>query len=204
MNKSILIIDNYDSFTYNLYQLAASIGHSVKVVRNDKITCKNIEKEAPLAVIISPGPGRPENAGISVELVNYFGGKIPILGICLGHQAIAYAFGGRIIRAGKVFHGKTSRIYHCGDAVFAGIDSPLMATRYHSLIVEKESLPKVLKVIAWTDDGTIMGIRHITYPIVGLQFHPESILTQYGDQILRNFLERCGTCQEDPDQLAVI
>lgn len=193
MSEGILIIDNYDSFTYNLYQLVASIGYNVEVIRNDKITCNDIIKLAPSAIIISPGPGKPEDAGISVELVNALAGKIPILGICLGHQAIAYAFGGRIARAGKVFHGKTSKIYHNGDTIFTGIGSPLIATRYHSLVVEKKSLPEVLKIIAWADDGTIMGIRHIVHPIVGLQFHPESILTQQGNRIVKNFLDCYGT-----------
>jgi len=188
MTKKIFLIDNYDSFTYNLFQLVASMGNDVIVSRNDKITISEIEKLKPNCIIISPGPGRPENAGISVELIKYFKDKIPILGICLGHQAIGYAFGANIVKSGSVFHGKTSKIYHNGHSIFKSIDSPFIATRYHSLIIDKNSLPDQLQLIAWTEDGVIMGIAHVKYPIIGLQFHPESILTEVGKIIITNFI----------------
>lgn len=184
----ILMIDNYDSFTYNVVQYLGSLGADVKVFRNDKITLKQIEKMKPGAIVVSPGPGRPENAGISCAAIKEFAGKVPILGICLGHQAIAFVYGGCIVGAKKLMHGKTSLIYHNKKEIFKGIPSPFEATRYHSLVVERKSLPDCLEVTAWTKDKEIMGIRHKEYSLWGVQFHPESILTKKGMDILSNFI----------------
>ena len=185
----ILVIDNYDSFTYNLVQYLGELGADLKVYRNDKITIREIGKLRPSKVLISPGPGKPEDAGISEEVIRVFGASTPILGVCLGHQAIGEAFGGRIVGAKHLMHGKTSVICHDGMGIFKGISNPFEATRYHSLVVERKSLPKVLKITAETKDKEIMGLRHKTYPIYGVQFHPESILTLEGKMILGNFLK---------------
>lgn len=185
----IFLIDNYDSFVYNLAQFLGELGAKILVKRNDKIEIKEIEKLKPEAIIISPGPGRPEDSGICTKVISYFAGKIPILGVCLGHQAIAYAFGGKIIRSNKIVHGKASNIFHDGESIFRGIKNPFPATRYHSLIVKKESLPDCLELSAWTEDGLIMGMRHKKYNTEGIQFHPESILTNVGKDILNNFIK---------------
>jgi anthranilate synthase/aminodeoxychorismate synthase-like glutamine amidotransferase len=185
----ILMIDNYDSFTYNLVQYLGELGEDLKVFRNDKITVGQIKKLAPEAIVISPGPGMPQDAGISCKVINELKGKVPILGVCLGHQAIGYVFGGKIIRAKNLMHGKTSQIYHKGEAIFKGLPNPFEATRYHSLLVEAKSFPKELEVLAWTKQKEIMGLRHKDYPIYGVQFHPESIMTKYGKQLLQNFLK---------------
>lgn len=184
----ILMIDNYDSFTYNLVQYLGEIGAGVTVRRNDKITVDEIEALAPEAIVISPGPGTPEQAGVSVETIERLSHKIPILGVCLGHQSIGQAFGGQVVRAGRLMHGKTSEIIHNGRGMFEGLPNPITATRYHSLVVSKDNLPKCLEVTAHTADGTVMGLRHKERPCVGVQFHPESILTEHGHDILRNFL----------------
>jgi len=184
----ILMIDNYDSFTYNLVQYLSELGEKLIVYRNDKITLKDIETLRPSHIIISPGPGRPRDAGISNQIIRRFSNKIPILGVCLGHQCVAEVFGGKIILARKLMHGKTSMIYHDKKGIFKGITSPFEATRYHSLIVEKKSLPKILKIIAKTKDNEIMALKHKTLPVWGVQFHPESILTQYGKKLLKNFI----------------
>ena len=189
----ILVIDNYDSFTYKLVQYLGELGQRVKVYRNDKISLGRIKQLKPKKIIISPGPGRPENAGISCALIQEFAGKIPILGVCLGHQAIGYVFGGRIIQAKKLMHGKTSRIYHNQKIIFKGIPNPFEATRYHSLIVERKSLPSCLEINAWTKENEIMGLKHKDYPVWGVQFHPESILTKAGKDILANFLNEATT-----------
>ena len=185
----ILMIDNYDSFTYNLVQYLGELGAKVKVFRNDKIAVEEIKTLLPGKIVISPGPGRPEDAGISCAIIEAFAGKIPILGVCLGHQCLGYAYGGKIIQAKKLMHGKTSKIYHNRKTVFTGLPNPFEATRYHSLVVEKKSLPKCLEVIAWTKDGEIMGLKHEKYPLWGVQFHPESILTKAGKDLLANFLK---------------
>lgn len=184
----ILMIDNYDSFVYNLVQYLGEIGEDMRVFRNDKITLAHIEDMRPDHIIISPGPCTPNEAGISLDLIHHFKGKIPILGVCLGHQAIGQAFGGDVVRAPRLMHGKTSQVYHDGKGVFAGLANPLTATRYHSLIVKRESLPACFEISAETDLGEIMGIRHTEYAIEGVQFHPESILTQDGHTMLKNFL----------------
>jgi len=184
----ILMIDNYDSFTYNLVQYLGEMGEELKVYRNDKISLEEIEQLKPDHIVISPGPCSPKEAGISVEVIKHFAGKIPILGVCLGHQSIGYAFGGEVVRAGRLMHGKTSLIYHDGKGIFKGIPNPFQATRYHSLIIERSTLPSCLEISAETDVGEIMGVRHKSYPIEGVQFHPESILTEHGKEILRNFL----------------
>jgi anthranilate synthase component II len=193
----IIVIDNYDSFTYNLVQYLGELGaelpvaSEVQVYRNDRITLAEIEALQPAAVVISPGPGRPEDAGISLELIKELGPTIPILGVCLGHQSIGQVFGGKIVSAPVLMHGKTSQVEHAGVGVFQGVESPLTATRYHSLVIEKQSCPEVLEITAWVEDGTIMGVRHREYPhIEGVQFHPESVLTTSGKQLLRNFLDR--------------
>ncbi|MGF1724578.1 aminodeoxychorismate/anthranilate synthase component II [Photobacterium nomapromontoriensis] len=190
----LLMIDNYDSFTYNLYQYFCELGAQVKVVRNDEIDIAAIEALAPSHLVISPGPCTPNEAGISLEAIRYFAGKLPILGVCLGHQSIAQVFGGEVVRAQKVMHGKTSRITHNDSSVFSGLNNPLTVTRYHSLIVKEESLPDCFAITAWTErDGQrdeIMGIAHKTLPIEGVQFHPESILTEQGHRLLANFLRR--------------
>jgi len=182
------MIDNYDSFTYNLVQYLEELGEELKVYRNDKITVAEIEKLKPSRIIISPGPGTPHDAGISEAVIKHFAGKLPILGVCLGHQAIGEVFGGKIIRAKSIMHGKTSKIHHDSKTIFKGLPNPFIATRYHSLVVEKESLPKVLEISAWTDDGEIMGLRHKELKVEGVQFHPESILTSSGKPLLANFL----------------
>ncbi|PIP20874.1 MAG: anthranilate/aminodeoxychorismate synthase component II [Candidatus Omnitrophica bacterium CG23_combo_of_CG06-09_8_20_14_all_40_11] len=190
----ILMIDNYDSFTYNLVQYLGALGGNIKVFRNDKITINKIRKLKGLErIVISPGPGRPENAGISCDVIRAFAGKIPILGVCLGHQCLGYVYGGRIIGAKKLMHGKTSLIYHNRKTIFKGIPNPFEATRYHSLIVEKKTLPECLEIIAWTREFEIMGLKHKNHPLWGVQFHPESILTQVGKDILANFLSEATT-----------
>ncbi len=186
----ILLLDNYDSFTYNLYQYLSELGAQVEVHRNDEIEVDQIRELAPDKIVISPGPCTPTEAGISLSLIRELGVEIPILGVCLGHQAIGAAFGGRIVRAREPVHGKLSAIFHHGEGVFEGLPSPFDATRYHSLIVERESLPSALEITAETEDGVIMGLRHRTLAVEGIQFHPESYTTQYGKQLLRNFLER--------------
>lgn len=184
----VLLIDNYDSFTYNLYQYLCELGASVNVVRNDAITLDEARDLQPDFVVISPGPGVPRDAGISVELIRALGPKVPILGVCLGHQAIAEAFGGAIVRAPELMHGKASMINHAGTGVFEGLPSPFSAIRYHSLCAAPETVPEALEVTATTDSGVIMGVRHREYPVYGVQFHPESILTEHGKDLLRNFL----------------
>jgi len=184
----ILLIDNYDSFTYNLYQYLSELGGEVRVERNDKITLREIEELAPNKIVISPGPCTPLEAGVSNDVISQLGHRIPILGVCLGHQCIGYAFGARISRAGEIMHGKTSAIFHDGKGALEGLTNPLQAIRYHSLAIEKDSLPDALKITAWTEEGLIMGIRHTTYPIEGVQFHPESIMTPQGKDLLKNFL----------------
>lgn len=185
----ILVIDNYDSFTYNLVQYLGELGEKVEVYRNDKIDIAGIEALKPDHILISPGPCTPNEAGISMEVIEHFKGKVPILGVCLGHQSIGQVFGGRVIRAERLMHGKTSDIFHRGTSVFEGLPSPLTATRYHSLIVERESLPDCLEITAETAEGEIMGLSHKEYPVVGVQFHPESIMTEEGHRMLRNFLD---------------
>ncbi len=190
----ILMIDNYDSFTYNVVQYLAELKADVQVYRNDEISIADIERLAPEKIVISPGPCTPNEAGISVETITHFAGRVPILGICLGHQSIGQAFGGKIIRAKQVMHGKTSFIHHSSSGVFTGLSNPFEATRYHSLVIEQSSLPRCLEITAWTanDDGSldeIMGVRHKELSIEGVQFHPESILTQHGHDLLNNFLE---------------
>ena len=185
----LLMIDNYDSFTYNLVQYLGELGENIKVFRNNKITIKEIEKLVPERIVISPGPCTPKEAGVSIEVVKHFAGKTPILGVCLGHQSIGAAFGGEIIRAPRLMHGKTSVIYHDGEGVFKGLPNPFEATRYHSLLIKRETLPDCLYVTAWTDVGEIMGVRHKEYIIEGVQFHPESILTTVGKNLLGNFLK---------------
>ena len=184
----LLMIDNYDSFTYNLVQYFGELGQKVKVFRNDKITLQDIKKLRPERIVISPGPGRPEDAGVSCDVIEEFAGKIPILGVCLGHQCIGYVYGGRIINAKMLMHGKTSAVYHNKKTLFQGIENPFEATRYHSLLVEKKSLPEELEIIAWTKADEIMGVKHKRFPLWGVQFHPESILTRVGKDILANFL----------------
>ncbi len=184
----ILLIDNYDSFTYNLAQHLGQLGQQVEIRRNDQITLDEIEQLRPERIVISPGPCTPTEAGVSVPLIQRFAGKIPILGVCLGHQAIGEAFGGRVIRAQKLMHGKTSEVDHDGKTIFRGLPKPFIATRYHSLIVERKSLPPALEISAETDDGTIMGLRHPKLRVEGVQFHPESVLTTAGFQLLKNFL----------------
>lgn len=184
----ILMIDNYDSFTYNLVQYLGALGADMKVYRNDKITLSQIKKLKPGKIVISPGPGRPEGAGVSCRVIKEFSGSIPILGVCLGHQAIGFVYGARIIGAKNLMHGKTSFIYHNKKGIFKGIPDPFEATRYHSLIVERKNLPEELEITAWTKEGEIMGLRHKQYPVWGVQFHPESILTKSGKDILANFL----------------
>ncbi|MEK6538907.1 MAG: aminodeoxychorismate/anthranilate synthase component II [Nitrospirota bacterium] len=185
----LLIIDNYDSFTYNLVQYLGELGQEMEVYRNDKIGIEEIEYLSPERIVISPGPCTPKEAGISVELIEAFAGKIPILGVCLGHQSIAEAFGGDVVRNYRLMHGKTSMIRHDGKTIFAGLPNPFEATRYHSLIVKRETLPDCLEISAETDEGEIMGIRHKEYKVEGVQFHPESILTTVGKDLLRNFIK---------------
>ena len=186
----LLMIDNYDSFTYNLVQYFGELGAQVKVFRNDEITLEQIEALHPAQLVISPGPCSPAEAGVSVAAIKAFAGKLPILGVCLGHQSIAAAFGGRIVHAQKLMHGKTSPVQNIDVGVFRGLPNPLTCTRYHSLAIERASLPDCLQITAWTEDGEIMGVRHKTLDIEGVQFHPESILTEHGHDLLRNFLDR--------------
>ena len=195
----IIVIDNYDSFTYNLVQYLGELGQEfpiaedIRVYRNDAIDLETINQLKPSGILISPGPGRPEDAGISLQLIEKLGSKIPILGVCLGHQSIGQVFGGKIVSAPVLMHGKTSPIHHQNLGVFAGLDSPFTATRYHSLVIEQQTIPDILEVTAWVDDGTIMGVRHRDYPhLQGVQFHPESILTDNGKSLLRNFLQSLG------------
>lgn len=185
----LLMIDNYDSFTYNLVQYFGELEQQVEVFRNDEITVDRIEALRPTHLVISPGPCTPNEAGVSVEAIRYFAGKVPVLGVCLGHQSIGQAFGGKIVHARQVMHGKTSAIRHEGLGVFEQLPSPFLATRYHSLVIERESLPDVLEVTATSEDGEIMGVRHRTLPVQGVQFHPESILTECGHSLLANFLK---------------
>lgn len=188
MSMKILMIDNYDSFTYNLVQYFGELGADVKVFRNDKISIDSIKKLKPEKIVISPGPGRPEDAGISGDVIREFAGEIPILGVCLGHQAIGYVYGARIVIAKRLMHGKTSLIYHNKRGIFKSIPNPFEATRYHSLLVDKKNLPLCLEITARTKEGEIMGLKHKDYPLFGVQFHPESILTTSGKDILSNFL----------------
>jgi anthranilate synthase component 2 len=185
----LLMLDNYDSFTYNLVQYFGQLGEEVSVFRNDKITLEEIEDLAPQRIVISPGPCSPSEAGISLALIERFAGRIPIFGVCLGHQAIGQAFGGKVVRSGFLMHGKTSLIHHDGKDLFDGLPNPFEATRYHSLVVERESFPACLEISAWVAEGEVMGLRHRELPVWGVQFHPESILTVEGMNILRNFLE---------------
>ena len=184
----VLMIDNYDSFTYNLVQYLGELGADVRTVRNDALTLEDIEQMAPERIVVSPGPCTPNEAGISVAAIQHFAGKIPILGVCLGHQSLGQAFGGKVVRAGRLMHGKTSEILHDGRGIFRGLPSPFTAVRYHSLLVEAESLPDCLEVTARTDIGEIMGLRHRELAVEGVQFHPESIATEHGREMLRNFL----------------
>jgi para-aminobenzoate synthetase component 2 len=186
----ILVIDNYDSFTYNLVQYLGELGATVEVHRNDRIQASAVIARKPEAVLISPGPGNPDEAGITLELLTQHAGAVPMLGVCLGHQAIGQAFGGRVVRAEHLMHGRTSPIHHAGTGVFAGLPTPFTATRYHSLIVERTSLSADLEITAWTEQGEIMGLRHKHLPIEGVQFHPESFLTEHGHALLENFLKR--------------
>ena len=191
----LLLIDNYDSFTYNLFQYLSELGEEVVVVRNDKATLAEIDKMKPRRLVISPGPSTPLRAGISNEVIRHFGSRVPILGVCLGHQCVGYSYGGSFGQAKEIMHGKSSLIHHNSQGVLAGLANPFPAIRYHSLIVQREGLPDCLEVTAWTDDGTIMGLRHRQYPVEGVQFHPESFMTEAGKDILRNFL-RGGTGNE--------
>lgn len=192
----ILMIDNYDSFTYNLVQYLGEIGEELKVIRNDQTSIKGIAELDPQFLMISPGPCSPNEAGISLEAIKSFSGKTPIFGVCLGHQSIAQVFGGDVVRAERLMHGKTSMVYHDGKTIFEGLENPFPAARYHSLIVKKETLPESLEVSAWTEEGEIMAIRHKTLPVEGVQFHPESILTTPGKQLLRNFIAHYKTARE--------
>jgi len=185
----LVMIDNYDSFTYNLVQYLGELGEEVKTFRNDEITIEQIEALNPDRIMISPGPCTPNEAGISLEVIKHFAGKLPLMGVCLGHQSIGQAFGGNVVHAKRIMHGKTSKMTHSDQGVFQGLKSPYVVTRYHSLVVERESLPDCLEVTAWTSDGEIMGLRHKTLPIEGVQFHPESILTEHGHALLENFLK---------------
>jgi len=184
----LLLIDNYDSFTYNLFQCLSELGEEVKVFRNDKITLNEIERLSPERIVVSPGPGTPEQAGISNEIIHHFGSRIPILGVCLGHQCIGYSYGAKVDRAGEIKHGKSSLIYHDGKELFIGLPNPFYAIRYHSLTVMRDDLPDCLEVTAWTSNGIIMGLRHRRFPVEGVQFHPESIMTDVGKDLLKNFL----------------
>jgi anthranilate synthase/aminodeoxychorismate synthase-like glutamine amidotransferase len=186
----ILLLDNYDSFTFNLYQYLGELGAEIEVVRNDKISLEQIENLNPERIVLSPGPGRPDQAGIMIDLIKYFAGKIPVLGICLGFQGMGQAFGGRVIHAPSLFHGKTSKINHIANGMFEGIPQRIEVGRYHSLIVERQTLPKCFEITAWTDDALIMGIRHRDFPMEGIQFHPESVLTRDGKTMLKNFLQQ--------------
>jgi len=184
----LLLIDNYDSFTYNLFQYLSELGEEVVVVRNDKINIETIEGMKPERIVISPGPSTPLHAGISNDVIKHFAPRLPVLGVCLGHQCIGYSYGGQVVQAGRIMHGKSSLIHHGGRGVFAGLPNPFSAIRYHSLMVQREGLPQCLEVTAWTDDGTIMGLRHRNYVLDGVQFHPESFMTEQGKELLKNFL----------------
>ncbi len=184
----ILLIDNYDSFTYNLFQYLSELGEEVVVVRNDKTDIEAIEGMKPERIVISPGPSTPLHAGISNDVIKYFAPRLPILGVCLGHQCIGYSYGGLVVQADRIMHGKSSLIHHNGRGVFAGLPSPFSAIRYHSLMVQHDGLPQCFEITAWTDDGTIMGLRHRDYPLEGVQFHPESFMTEQGKELLKNFL----------------
>ena len=186
----LLLIDNYDSFTYNLFQYLGELGEEVMVVRNDKMSLDEMEKLSPERIVISPGPGTPEQAGISNEVIRHFGAHIPILGVCLGHQCLGYSYGAKVDRAGEIKHGKSSLIHHDGKGLFSGLPNPFSAIRYHSLAVMRDGLPDCLEVSAWTENGLIMGLRHRQYPVEGVQFHPESIMTEVGKDLLRNFLNK--------------
>ena len=188
----LLMIDNYDSFTYNLVQYLGELGEVVEVRRNDEIDLAEVAALAPDRIVISPGPCTPNEAGISVPLIQAYAGKVPILGVCLGHQSIGQAFGGKIVHAKELMHGKTSMVHHKDMGVFKGLPNPFRATRYHSLVIERETIPDCLEITAWTDDGEIMGVRHKTLKVEGVQFHPESILTEYGHELLANFLKEAA------------
>ena len=188
----LLLIDNYDSFTYNLFQYLSELGEEVIVVRNDKASLEEIDRMKPQQIVISPGPSTPLRAGISNDVIKHFGFRLQILGVCLGHQCIGYSYGGSIGQARKIMHGKSSLIHHNSQGVFVGLPNPFSAIRYHSLIVQREGLPDCLEVTAWTDDGTIMGLRHRRYPVEGVQFHPESFMTEVGKDLLQNFLRQGG------------
>ncbi len=198
----ILVIDNYDSFTYNLVQYLGEMGEELVVRRNDEITVDDIERMAPDRIVISPGPCTPNEAGISVETIQRLAGKVPLLGVCLGHQSIGAAFGGEIVRAKAPMHGKTSLIHHDGRGVFTGLENPFVATRYHSLVIRRETIPECLRISAWTEDGEIMGVRHREFPVEGVQFHPESILTRAGKELLRNFVT--GTWEPEPEAAGAV
>jgi len=185
----LLLIDNYDSFTYNIFQYLSELGEEVVVVRNDKTSLEEIDRLKPQRIVISPGPSTPLRAGISNEVIQHFGPRLPVLGVCLGHQCIGYSYGGTIGQAKAIMHGKSSLIHHNGQGVLAGLPNPFSAIRYHSLVVQRDGLPDCLEVTAWTDDGTIMGLRHRRYPVEGIQFHPESFMTQVGKDLLKNFLQ---------------
>ena len=185
----ILVIDNYDSFTYNLVQYFGELGANIRVFRNDEITVREAETMNPEKVVISPGPCTPREAGVSCDIIRAFGPNVPLLGVCLGHQSIGVVYGGKVVRANQLMHGKTSPIFHDGQSVFKGLPCPFDATRYHSLILQRDTLPECLKITAWTNDGVIMGIQHCKYPVHGVQFHPESILTVEGKKLLQNFLD---------------
>jgi len=185
----LLLIDNYDSFTYNLFQYLSELGEEVVVVRNDKTALEEIDRLKPQRIVVSPGPSTPLRAGISNDVIRHFGSRLPILGVCLGHQCIGYSYGGLFGQAKQIMHGKSSLIYHNGQGVLAGLPNPFSAIRYHSLVVQREGLPDCLEVTAWTDDGTIMGLHHRQYPVEGVQFHPESFMTEAGKDILKNFLQ---------------
>jgi len=187
----LLLIDNYDSFTYNLYQYLGELGAETRVVRNDEISVQEALALKPERIVISPGPGTPDQAGISLELIAKAAGRVPLLGVCLGHQALGQALGGQVVRAPKLMHGKTSEIHHDGRTLFLGLPQPFTATRYHSLVVDRASVPECLEISAWTEDGLVMGLRHREHALEGVQFHPESILTPSGKALLRNFLEQC-------------
>lgn len=196
----ILVLDNYDSFTYNLVQYLGELGASVRVVRNDETTVDAIASRAPEGIVISPGPCTPNEAGITLELIRRLAGRVPLLGVCLGHQAIGQAFGGRVVRAQRVMHGKVSRVHHDGRGVFAGVPNDFIATRYHSLAIERSTLPGELVITAESDDGEIMGVRHRRLAVEGVQFHPEALLTEHGHALLRNFLQSAGAAAAAPTE----
>ena len=192
----LLLLDNYDSFTYNLFQYLSELGEEIAVVRNDRAALEEIDRMKPQRIVISPGPSTPLRAGISNKVIRHFGSRLPILGVCLGHQCIGYSYGAAIGQAGKIMHGKSSLIYHDSRGALTGLPNPFSAIRYHSLVVQREGLPKCLEVTAWTDDGTIMGLRHRQHPVEGVQFHPESFMTEVGKDILRNFLTERRTSHD--------